>query len=92
MADEENRPRQVRRGEQVPAMTIGDLVDWCAQRALDPTEVTVTAAYLKWESAETDEERGRRIRAEVAADKRREDWERGMYDRLREKFEGETDG
>ncbi len=77
----------VRRMESVRDCTITDLVDWAVQRRLDPADVKVSAAHLKWLSEQTDEERAERETWRKAAAQRQEKWERETYTRLKAKFE-----
>jgi hypothetical protein len=68
--------------DSVHGITVESLVDWCIQRGLDPSEVTLSAGHLKWDSPETDAERERREHYAALADQRRIDWENETIARL----------
>lgn len=76
----------VKRMDSVRDCTVTELVDWCAQRDLDPSDVTVTSTHLKWEGLETVEERDRRLAFWEAQQARHDKWEREQWERLKEKF------
>jgi hypothetical protein len=84
--DDKSDPRIVKRMVHVNGLTVSDLIDWCVQHDLSPYEVTVSAAHLKWASAETDEERAERLKWEKHCEERTLKWEHETYERLSKKF------
>lgn len=76
----------VKRMDNVRDCTVADLADWCFQRRIDPSDVTITATHLKWESLETAEERDRRLEWWEETQERQLKWEREAWERLREKY------
>jgi hypothetical protein len=68
--------------------SVDELVDWCVQRGLDPSEVAIPSCHLRFEAAQTPAEAERRAQWEEAQRKRTEEWERRTYERLDAKFGG----
>jgi len=90
--DRSSKERQaVLRMDSVRDCTVSELVDWCVQRNIDPAEVKVTAAHVKWSSLETVEERDNRLAWWEETDARHTKWEFEMWERLKKKY-GETEG
>lgn len=81
-----DEPRLVKRVESVHTVTVDELVTWCFSRGLEPAEVTISAAHLKWTSPETTAERERRQLYEGHAAERNEKWERATLARLQAKY------
>lgn len=82
----------IKRMEHVINVTIDDLVQWCIERGLDPDEVTISAAHLKWVSPQTEAEAKRAKEWADQSAARTEEWEREAYARLKAKFGSNHEG
>ena len=70
-------------------MTLRELTDEITERA-EPYEVNLSrGVFVSWYSPETDEEVADRLARMAAWDKRHDEWEREMYAKLKEKFDGQ---
>lgn len=66
--------------------TLYQLVTWCCQAGLEPTDVKVSGGHLQWFTPETDDEYAARQATLQAAAERAEAWERATLARLVEKY------
>jgi len=78
--------KMVERFNDVRDCTVSELVDWCVQRNVNPSEARITSAHVKWQSPQTDEERERYEKWLAEHEARTEKWERETLQRLQEKY------
>jgi hypothetical protein len=70
----------------VRGWTVAEMVSWCFDRGLDPSEVQSTGGHLCYERLETEDERDKRMTWWKDQEARHERWERETLVRLTEKY------
>lgn len=74
-------------------VTIRDLVEHFAENhpAVDPMALRLNFATVTWDEPPTPEDLADRAERNARHDERHARWERQMYEKLKAKFEGESD-
>ena len=86
MAKDKNRDALIKRMDSIRDLTVAELLFWCTQHNLDPSDVNISPTHLFWFTPRTEEELAKYDAWIDEAVKREDKWQIDAMFKYAEKF------
>lgn len=86
MKKDPNRDALIKRMDSIRDLTVAELLFWCTQHNLDPSDVNLSPTHVFWFTPRTDEELEQYDRWIAEADALKDKWQKDAMFKYAEKF------